>query len=88
MSLADLSREGFSKEVLSFIECLTRREQETYEEFIERVKLNPTARKIKLADIEDNMAIQRISEPTEKDGGRLKIYHQAWHSLVSTISRQ
>ena len=81
-TLADLKREGFSEEVLSVIECLTRRDQETYEEFIERVKFNPTARKIKLADLEDNMAIKRISEPTEKDWGRLKKYHQAWLVLT------
>ena len=81
-TLADLKREGFSEEVLSVIECLTRRDQETYEEFIERVKLNPTARKIKLADLEDNMEIKRISEPTEKEWGRLKKYHQAWLVLT------
>jgi (p)ppGpp synthase/HD superfamily hydrolase len=75
---ADLRKEGFSEEDLSVIEYLTRRDQETYEEFIERVKLNPTARKIKLADLEDNMAIRRISEPTENDWERLKKYHQAW----------
>jgi (p)ppGpp synthase/HD superfamily hydrolase len=79
---ADLRKEGFSEEVLSVIECLTRRDQETYEEFIERVKLNPTARKIKLADLEDNMAIKRISEPTEKDWERLKKYHRAWRVLT------
>lgn len=78
---ADLRKEGFSEEVLKMVDCLTRRQKETYEEFIERVKLNSTARKIKLADLEDNMDINRISEPTEEDWERLKKYHRAWLRL-------
>jgi (p)ppGpp synthase/HD superfamily hydrolase len=77
-TVADLGKQGFSEEVLAVLDCLTRREQETYDEFIERVKLDPTARKIKIADLEDNMAIKRISEPKEKDWERLKKYHKAW----------
>lgn len=77
----DLRKEGFSEEVLSVLECLTRRADESYEEFIERLKLNPTACKVKIADLEDNMAMKRISEPTEKDWERLKKYHRAWSVL-------
>jgi len=79
---ADLKREGFSEEVLAVIECLTRKTQESYEAFIERLKHNPTARKVKIADLEDNMAIKRISEPTEKDWERLKKYHRALSVLI------
>jgi (p)ppGpp synthase/HD superfamily hydrolase len=77
-TVADLGKQGFPEEVLAVLDCLTRREQETYGEFIERVKLNPTAHKIKSADLEDNMAIKRISKPAEKDWERLKKYHKAW----------
>ncbi len=80
-TVATLRKQGFSEEVLAVLDCLTRREQETYDEFIERVKLNPTARKIKIADLEDNMAIKRISKPAEKDWERLKKYHRAWLAL-------
>jgi (p)ppGpp synthase/HD superfamily hydrolase len=78
---ADLRKKGFSDEVLKVVDCLTRREKENYEEFIERVKLNASARKVKLADLEDNMDIKRISKPTEKDWERLKKYHRAWLKL-------
>ena len=63
------------------VDSLTRRETEAYEEFINRAKLNPNGRKVNLADIEDNMDIKRISEPTEKDRERLKKYHRAWLRL-------
>jgi (p)ppGpp synthase/HD superfamily hydrolase len=77
----DLRKEGFSEEVLEVVDCLTRKEKESYEEFIERVKLNPIARKVKLADLEDNMDVKRIKEPKEKDWERLKKYHRAWMRL-------
>ena len=43
------------------------RNDETYEEFIDRVKANPIARKVKVADPEDNMDLRRISNVTESD---------------------
>lgn len=81
LTVMDLSNEGFSEEALEIVECLTRREGETYEEFIERVKLNPFATMIKLADIEDNMDMRRIREPGRRDWERLKRYHHAWLRL-------
>ena len=74
---ADLRQEGFSEEVLGLVDCLTRREQESYEKFIERVNLNPTARRIKIADLEENMDVKRIREPKEEDWERAKKYDRA-----------
>ena len=51
----ELRREGFSEPVLAALEGVTRREVETYEEFIRRSRAHPVARRVKLADIEDNM---------------------------------
>ncbi len=79
---ADLRKEGFAEEILEVVDCLTRRKKESYEEFIERVERTPVARKIKLADLEDNMDMRRISEPTEKDWQRLKKYHRTWLRLA------
>jgi (p)ppGpp synthase/HD superfamily hydrolase len=81
-TLLDLQQAGYPGEVLEALECLTRRENETYEEFIERVKTNPLARKVKIADLEDNMDIRRISAPQEKDMERLKRYRRAWSALT------
>lgn len=74
---ADLRQEGFSEEVLGLVDCLIRREQESYEKFIERVNLNPTARRIRIADLEDNMDVKRIREPKEEDWERAKKYDRA-----------
>ena len=54
ISLEDLAQEGFPSEVLDAVDHLTRREEETYEEFVRRCAGNPIARKVKLADLADN----------------------------------
>jgi (p)ppGpp synthase/HD superfamily hydrolase len=80
-TLDKLRQAGFPDEVVQAVECLTHRDGETYEEFIERVRVNAIARKVKLADLEDNMDIRRLSAVTERDTQRLHKYHAAWVSL-------
>ncbi len=77
-SLKALEREGFPSRIVQAIGFLTRRDGETYEDFIRRLAQNPLARKVKLADLEDNMDIRRLPQVTEKDLERLGKYHQAW----------
>lgn len=80
-TLDGLRQEGFSEEVVQAVECLTHRDGETYDQFLERVTSNPIARKVKLADLEDNMDVKRIQHLVEKDIERIKKYHQHWRAL-------
>jgi hypothetical protein len=50
---------------------------EPYEDFIRRAARNPIARLVKLADLEDNMDLSRIAQPTARDYARLKKYKAA-----------
>lgn len=77
----DLHALGYSEEVLAALDCLTRRSTETYEQFIERAAANPLARRVKLADLEDNMDIRRLPAITEKDRERLDRYIRSWRRL-------
>lgn len=54
ITLADLDAQ-FPQGVVNAVDALTRREGESYEEFIQRVARNPSARKVKIADIRDNL---------------------------------
>jgi (p)ppGpp synthase/HD superfamily hydrolase len=72
---------GFAHEIIAAIDCLTRRDNEPYDAFIARIKTHEIARKVKLADIEDNIDITRLSELRERDLDRLKRYHRAWRQL-------
>jgi len=58
-TLQGLVEAGFSQRIVDAIDCLTRRQNESYEQFLIRIKPNSLACKVKLADIEDNMDIKR-----------------------------
>ena len=78
---ADLRALGYTEEILQALECVTRRPDETYEEFIERARANPLARRVKLADLEDNMDLRRMRALSDHDQERLQRYLQAWQAL-------
>jgi (p)ppGpp synthase/HD superfamily hydrolase len=81
LTLDDLRKEGFPREVLEAVESLSKNEKESYDEYVERVSRNPVAVKVKLADLEDNMRITRMNKFTEKDTVRLAKYLRAWQRL-------
>jgi len=77
-----LRARGFSDEVVTALDCLTRRDGELYETFIERAAAHPVARRVKLADVEDNLDVRRLAELTERDRERLDRYRRAWLRLT------
>jgi (p)ppGpp synthase/HD superfamily hydrolase len=81
-TLEQLRDEGFSEEVLQAVDCLTRRDGETYDEFVARAGANAIARPVKIADLEDNMNVKRLGEMTPKDLARIEEYHRAWRALT------
>ena len=83
ITLDDLREDGYSEEILEAVDYLTRRESETYRQFIERVKENELARIVKLADLEDNMDPSRNPNPTEEISGLRVRYQRAYEVLQS-----
>ena len=78
----DLKKEGFPQEIISAVDCVTKRDGEAYEDFVSRSARNPIARRVKLADLEDNMDVRRMPAPTDKDVERLRKYRKAWAQLT------
>ena len=76
-TLDALRAEGFSKAVVHAVDCLTRREGEDYFDFVLRSKSDPIARVVKLADLEDNMDVNRMTQVADKDVERLNRYKRA-----------
>lgn len=74
VTLEQLAREGFSEEILQAIEALTKRPGETRLQAAVRAAQHPVARRVKLADVADNMDLSRIPNPTEQDYARLQEY--------------
>jgi (p)ppGpp synthase/HD superfamily hydrolase len=80
-TLEELRREGFSKEVVEALRLLTRSEDMAYRRYIERVAEDPLARRVKLADLEDNMDLDQLPRVRKKDFDRVRKYHRAWRRL-------
>jgi (p)ppGpp synthase/HD superfamily hydrolase len=85
-TLTDLQEEGFPAQVIEAVDFLTRRKQESYDQFIDRIKPNVLAVKIKLADLEDNLDLKRLREITGPDQERMKKYQAAWLRLKKSPS--
>ena len=81
-TLADLRQMGYSEEIITALDGVTRRDEESYEAFVERSAQNPISRRVKLADLTDNMDVRRIAgELSDKDVALLKRYQRAWQRL-------
>ena len=72
-----LKETGFSERVLEALDSVTKRAGEAYEDFVKRAASDPIGKKIKLADLRDNMDLSRLERITDKDLERLKKYHNA-----------
>lgn len=82
-TMDDLRQAGFSQEVLEALDHVTNRAGESYDEFVARAAQNPIARRVKLADLEDNLDVRRLESVTERDAARLSKYLRAWCQLRS-----
>lgn len=83
-TLNTLRDQGFPEEIVEAVDGLTRRKDESYDAFITRAAGNPLARRVKLADLEDNMDLRRLGDLTAKDLERLVRYKRAWTYLTDT----
>ena len=59
-TLEDLRRMGFPETVLEALALLTHRENEPYLDYVARLKSNPIARQVKLADLRHNSDLSRL----------------------------
>lgn len=85
ITLEQLKNEGFSEEILSALDALTKRDGEDYDEFIDRVLRNKIDCYVKLADLSDNIDLKRINNPTEEDLERVKKYRRAMDRIAEVI---
>ncbi len=84
ITLDDLAAMGFSTSVLEALALLTHNKEEmSYEAYIEGIKSNPLAVRVKLADLTHNMNLRRLPNPlSQRDLERMQKYHHSWKSLT------
>ncbi len=81
VTLEQLRKDGYPEAVVRAVDCLSRRKDEDYDAFVARINPNAVARRVKLADLEDNMDLSRIPAPTDKDRKRVEKYRRYFREL-------
>lgn len=76
-----LLNKGFPQYIVDGVISVTKRDGESYEDFVARAKQNPIGRMVKIHDLEDNMDIRRLTDIDDKAFERLRKYLKAYHFL-------
>lgn len=77
-----LLAEGFPQAVVDGVVSVTKREGESYEDFVLRAKQNPLGRIVKLHDLEDNLDVLRLDSLAPEMAARLSKYLAARRVLL------
>ena len=85
----DLRAMGFAEAVVSAVLSVTRREGESYADFVVRAAADPIGRLVKLADLEDNFNLPRTlvrPDRLEHDLSRLRRYALSHKFLTNELT--
>ena len=83
-TLDDLRKFGFAEDVLSAISLMTHADDVPYMEYVVKIKTNPIAKAVKLADLKHNSDMSRLDRITQIDEERAKKYKQAIELLENS----
>ncbi|MBR1863668.1 MAG: bifunctional (p)ppGpp synthetase/guanosine-3',5'-bis(diphosphate) 3'-pyrophosphohydrolase [Ruminococcus sp.] len=72
-----LREQGFNERVVNAVAVLSHDDGEDYFDYVRRVRQDPVARVVKLADLEHNSDLSRIEEPAAEDFRRAEKYRKA-----------
>ena len=81
VDVAELRELGFAKHIVRAVLLLTHDRTVPYADYIERLAHDPLARRVKLADLADNLRNNRRLESTSGVRARISRYEAAQHFL-------
>ncbi len=76
-TLEDLAEMGFNERVIEAIALMTHPEDVPYMDYVAKIKNNPIAKAVKLADLAHNSDITRMDVVDEKAKARVEKYAKA-----------
>lgn len=79
----DLLAQGVEKRIVEIVQLLTRPQGVSYMNYVKTLAKDPDARAIKMADLTDNMNLERLENVTKEDLQRTKKYQKAYRYLES-----
>ena len=88
VTVEEFRRRNCPPEVVEAIDRLTLRAGESFDEFIMRISKDPVARRVKIADLADNLDLRNWKDIGEPERERLIRYRRGWETLVSVDREQ
>ncbi|HVM15940.1 MAG TPA: hypothetical protein VM287_16645 [Egibacteraceae bacterium] len=85
LELRDLVEAGYSPQIVAAIDSLTHRAEESYEDYIDRVAANEIARRVKFADLRDNLANNLRLPNSPGNAARIARYERALAQLGAAL---
>lgn len=85
ITFADLISMGFTDRVISALRLLTKMPGQSHREYVDGIKTNTDAIRVKLADLRHNSDIRRLKGITDKDVARLKKYNEMFLELKDLV---
>ena len=73
---------GFSDRIVLGIDALSRRPQENYDKYIDRVAENKLATKVKIIDLDDNINSLDLDKSQESKSNKFLKYQKARNTLI------
>jgi len=73
---------GFSDRIVLGIDALSRRPQENYDKYIDRVSENKLATKVKIIDLDDNINSLDLDKSQESKSNKFLKYQKARNTLT------
>ena len=81
-TLEDLSAMGFGPQIIAAIRLMTHEEGVPYLDYVAKIKENPIAKAVKLADLQHNSDLTRLDYVNEKALERVRKYGKAMKLLI------
>jgi (p)ppGpp synthase/HD superfamily hydrolase len=83
LTIDDFRQRGYDTEVVEALDRLNKRDDESFDAFIARIAPNAVARRVKIADLADNLDLTNWAEIGEPERERLTRYRRGWETLVA-----
>ena len=87
MTLEDILKMGFPNEVADVLSLLTHKEDVPYMDYVKEISKNPTATKVKIADLLHNSDMTRLNVIDEYAVKRAEKYKNALEFLYQCIDK-
>ena len=82
ITVEDIRKMGFSEKICEALSLMTHDKNVSYMEYVKKLKSNPIAKVVKLADLKHNSDLTRLDAADEKALKRVEKYKRAMEELL------